>query len=82
MIGKDKRFTELSKAQIQEKRNVVISLTDRNEIALGQQVIIEEKQRPISVFLKGAIFVDRERLVDLRDALNEAILYLDSGPDE
>lgn len=70
-------FTILSKAKIQEKRNVVISYTDRDNFAIGQQVEIEESGRTTSMFLKGAMFVDKDKLINIRDALNEALSKLE-----
>ena len=68
-------YTELAKAKIKEKRNVVIS---RNETVggyiLAQQVIIEEGTKQTTIYLKGATYVDDlHALYKLRDALNESI---------
>ena len=74
MAGKN--FQELSKAKIQDTRNLVISRNNLNQgFTLAQQVVIAEGSRQTALFIKGAFHIDDiEGLYNLRDALNEAIL--------
>lgn len=69
-------FKELSKAKIQETRNLVISKHSNNTYTLGQQLVVQEGKKKTVVFLKGSIQIDSlEGLYNLRDALNEAIQH-------
>jgi hypothetical protein len=75
MADNKRGFTELAKAKIQDKRNIVIS---RNEnvggYTLAQQISIEEGRKVTSIFIKGAFHIDALcGLYELRDACNEAI---------
>lgn len=68
-------FKELSKAKIQESRNLVISkLSEEDKFTLAQQLIVNEGNKNTTIFMKGAIHIDgTQSLYDLRNALNEAI---------
>lgn len=74
MVGK-KVYTELAKAKIKERRNVVISRNESNGgYALAQQIVVEEGKKFTTIFIKGATYIDDLiGLYNLRDALNEAI---------
>lgn len=74
-MGTNTGYIELSKAKIQDKKNLVISKNAfKPGFTLALQVIFEEEKRKIAVFMKGAIYMeDLEALYSLRDALNEAI---------
>lgn len=74
MSGKN-LFTELAKAKIQDKRNIVISKIDsKSGYTIAQQLVVEEGRRQTAIFMKGAIHVDTlNNLYELRDAINEAI---------
>lgn len=69
------KFRELSKAKIQDTRNMVISKNETYDgYTLAQQISVKEGPRETLLFIKGAIHVDTlEGLYNLRDALNEAI---------
>lgn len=75
-MGEKSKYFELSKAKIQESRNMVISKSDTFKgYTLAQQICIQEGNRETLLFIKGAIHVDTlEGLYNLRDALNEAII--------
>lgn len=77
-VQNKKNFRELSSVKIQPKRNVVISENSRGQISIAQQVVFEEGNFKMGIFLKGSILVDPELIVDFRDAINEAICMLDS----
>lgn len=80
MVDRNKDFTELSKAKIQDKRNLVISKNGSGTYTLGQQIVVQEGKKQTLIFLKGAIHVDSlEGLYNLRDALNEAIQKEEDG---
>jgi hypothetical protein len=70
-----KTFTELSRARIKESRQLVISkLNDSESFTIAQQVLINEDQRQMTMYLKGAIHIENiDGLYNLRDAVNEAI---------
>ncbi len=74
LINKRIEYTELSKAKIQDKRNLVISKASKGGFTIAQQLEISEEGRRTQVFLKGATIVDDiDGLINLRDALNVAI---------
>lgn len=80
MVDRNKDFTELSKAKIQDKRNLVISKNGSGTYTLGQQIVVQEGKKQTLIFLKGAIYIDSlEGLYNLRDALNEAIQKEEDG---
>lgn len=67
-------FTELAKAKIQDKRNLVVSQHTNGSFTLAQQIVIQEGKKQMTIFLKGSIYIDNlEGLYNLRDALNESI---------
>ncbi|MCX7924155.1 MAG: hypothetical protein N3B21_19425 [Clostridia bacterium] len=67
-------FKELSKAKIQDKRNLVISKHPNGTYTMVQQIVVQEGRKQTAIFLKGATHVDNlEGLYNLRDAINEAI---------
>lgn len=71
-------FTELAKAKIQDKRNLVVSKNTDGTFTLGQQIVVQEGRKQTAIFLKGAIQIENlEGLYNLRDALNEAILHME-----
>lgn len=88
------KYSELSNAQIADKRRLVISECvkenqDTKEkiqcgFTLAQQVEVEEGKRMTRVFLKNGIHVASvDELYNLRDAINNAISkYEDEKSDE
>lgn len=75
-LGRNINYKELARARIQDKRNIVISKTDKelSQFTIAQQLIVEEGNRNTYVFMKNAFHVDNiEGLYNLRDALNVAI---------
>lgn len=72
----DIKYVELSKARVQDKRNLVVSSTSKGGYTIAQQLMVEEGGRKTQVFLKGAIIISgMEGLLNLRDALNVAIQH-------
>lgn len=75
-----KVFKELSRAKIQDERFAVISLNGLGNITIAQAAIVKEgnSNKSFDLFMKGAFFVDKDKLIDLRDSINEAVLRLDT----
>ena len=67
-------YTELSSANIQDKRDLVISEYSRGGFTLAQRLIVEEGNKKTGMYMKNSIHVDNvDNLINLRDALNIAI---------
>jgi len=85
-MKKEMAYTELAKAKIQEKRNIVISCCEKNNevqgFTIGQQLEVLEGKRTTNVFMKGAFHIeDVNGLYNLRDALNVAIGEIENHKD-
>lgn len=68
-------YRELSKAEVSESRNIVISNCSKGGFTIAQQLVAREDGDKITtVFMKGAFHVDNiHGLYSLRDAVNLAI---------
>lgn len=67
-------YQELSSAQIQTQRSLVISSCSKGGFTLAQRIIVDEGNKKTNLFLKNAIHVESaDGLYNLRDALNDAI---------
>lgn len=68
-------YHELSKAEVSESRNIVISSCSKGGFTIAQQLVArEENDKITTVFMKGAFHVDNiHGLYNLRDAVNLAI---------
>lgn len=68
-------YRELSKAEVSESRNIVISDCSKGGYTIAQQLVArEEGDKVTTVFMKGAFHVDSiHGLYNLRDAINLAI---------
>lgn len=68
-------YRELSKAEVSESRNIVISDCSKGGYTIAQQLVArEEGDKVTTVFMKGAFHVDNiHGLYNLRDAINLAI---------
>ena len=73
------KFKELSKAKIKENKNLIISKVETGGFAIAQQIEFNEDGRRIGIFLKGAIITNEEGLIDIRDAINEALEKVQNG---
>ena len=74
MANTEIKYEELGVAKIQDKRNVVISTTNKGGFTIAQQLEAKENDKTTSVFLKGAFHVDDiHGLYNIRDAINLAI---------
>lgn len=72
-------YTEISRAEVTKRRNVVISECSRGGYTIAQQITIEEGENMTSLFMKGAIHVDDvEGLKRLRDALTVCIDHVEA----
>lgn len=76
-------FDVLSKAKIQEKRDIVISKSSKGGFTIAQQIKIDEAGRETSVFLKHGIIIDDiDGLLNFRDALNVALEKINNDNEE
>lgn len=68
-------YVEISEAEINENKKVIVSACSKGGYTIAQKVNVldhnsgDEKE----IFLKGAIQLDYDGMVNLRDALSEAI---------
>ena len=77
MANKD-TYEELSRCKVKDNRSVVISERSSGGYTVAQQIETTDGEHTMEVYLKGAIHVaDKERLADLRDAINLAIEAID-----
>lgn len=70
------KFKELSRGRIQENRMAIVSQNlVEGGFTIAQQVTLQEgDNKNINIFMKGALHVgDIEGLMNLRDAINEAL---------
>ena len=67
-------YHELSRANVTDSRNIVISNCSKGGFTIAQQLEAKENGKTTSVFMKGAFHVeDIHGLYNLRDAVNLAI---------
>lgn len=76
-------YRELSKAEVSESRNIVISDCSKGGYTIAQQLAAKEENGKVTtVFMKGAFHVDNiHGLYNLRDAINLAIQLSEEGPE-
>lgn len=75
-------YQELAKAEIQSNRDIVISQRSKGDYTLTQMLRVPEDDRVMNIFLKGGIVIHGlDGLYNLRDALNVAILTIESKVD-
>lgn len=83
MVKNETKYTEIARAVVTNSRNIVISDCSRGGFTIAQQMVAKEKDREISVFMKGAFHVDDiHGLYNLRDSLNLAIQTIESREKE
>lgn len=76
-------YSEVSKAKISDTRNAIISDCSKGGYTIAQQLIVEENDKSITVFMKGAFHIDDiQGLYELRDALNLAIEICENKAEE
>ena len=64
-------FVELANATLSSKRQAVISRLDDGSYTIGQKLEVQDGDKKMNVFLKGALHAeDLSALQNLRDALN------------
>lgn len=74
MMSNVQRFTELSRANINDNRDIVISLTQSGTVVMAQQLNVAEGKTIHGIFLKGAFEIPTiDALYRLRDAVDKAI---------
>lgn len=73
-------YTEISRAKVTEKRNIIISTCSKGGFTVAQRLDAEEDGKTTTVYLKGAFHVnDLQGLYNLRDAINVAINKTEEG---
>lgn len=73
-------YTEISKAKVTEKRNIIISTCSKGGYTVAQRLDTEENGENVSVYLKGAFHInDLQGLYNLRDAINMVIKKTEDG---
>lgn len=82
--GKKKiEYSEISKASINETRNVIISDCSKGGYTVAQRMDVQEGKHTNQVYLKGAIHIDDiHGLYNLRDAINMAIKVIEERDEE
>lgn len=67
------KFTQLSKATIQNNKNIIISVDDENKISVAQQLVVDDNGIIQHIFLKNAINTDVEGLKNIKMAIEAAL---------
>lgn len=76
-------YNELSRANVTDSRNIVISSCSKGGFTIAQQLEAKENDKTTSVFMKGAFHVeDIHGLYNIRDAVNLAIKISEEESDE
>lgn len=71
MVVNKSSFKQIANAQISDKRQAIISKLDDGSFTIGQRLEINEGNKVMNIFLKGALHVnDIDCIRNLRDALN------------
>lgn len=67
-------YEQLSSARVTKSKNIVVSRCSKGGFTIAQQLVVNDDQNEVSVFLKGAYHIrDVDALISLRDAIDEAI---------
>lgn len=67
-------YEQLSSARVTKSKNIVVSKCSKGGFTIAQQLVVNDDQNEVSVFLKGAYHIrDVNALISLRDAIDEAI---------
>ena len=73
----NKKFEELARVSIAKNKNIVISRNvNDNKISIAQEVTFIDGKKEFKMFVKNAIICDSEKLLALRNALEEAVTKL------
>ena len=68
------KYEQLSSARVTKSKNIVVSKCSKGGFTIKQQLVVNDDQNEVSVFLKGAYHIrDVDALISLRDAIDEAI---------
>lgn len=71
-------YEELSKFEISNSRDIVISKCSRGGYTIAQKVLIDNDGKPNKIFLKGAIKMeDKNDLLMMRELVDNAINKID-----
>lgn len=76
-------YRELSRANVTDSRNIVISTCSKGGFTIAQQLEAKESNnKTTSVFMKGAFHIeDIQGLYNIRDAINLAINIAEGSSD-
>lgn len=67
-------YEQLSSARVTKSKNIVVSKCSKGGFTIAQQLVVNDDQNEVSVFLKGAYHIRNiDALISLRDAIDEAI---------
>lgn len=68
------KYNELSTAQINDTKSIVISEYSKGGFTLAQKLCVKDGEKRIPMYLKNSIQIDNvDGLHNLRDALNDAL---------
>lgn len=83
-MAKEKiRYEEISKANISDARNLVISRCSKGGFTLAQQILAKDGKHEVGVFMKGAIHIkDIDAMERVKDAINVVIQQAKERADE
>lgn len=75
-----KMYEELAQCQLSDNRKLILSrISGEDNFTLAQQLTVFESEKPLNMFMKGAIHIDSyDALLSLRDTLTKAIDKIDS----
>ena len=70
-MRKQSNFVEIANAMLSSKRQAVISKLDDGSYTIGQKLEVNDGDKNINIFLKGALHAENlTALQNLRDAIN------------
>lgn len=76
-------YDEVARVKMTDTRDVVISKCSKGGYTIAQKILIDKDEKPISIFLKGAIKVnDIEGLKDIKETIDMAIKKLKESSDD
>lgn len=71
------KFTQLACAHVNDKKDIVISLSPNNRISIAQQIFIDDDGRTTGIFMKNAITLNIDSIYELKSAIEESIVNLE-----
>lgn len=72
-------YEEVARVKMTGSRDVVLSKCSKGGYTIAQKVLIDNDEKPVSIFLKGAIKVnDIESLISIKEMLEMSIDKLEN----